>query len=103
MRRGVLSACVALLAVGCASQNPDPRELDWFHPTNSNQEFYSDRAECLSIARQARPETGEYHNPVNPDMDAFGQQLREQSADGEVRRVFKDCMRGRGYQLVGDN
>jgi hypothetical protein len=103
---------VALAAQGCGGGST-AKEKTWSHPTKSNQQFYTDRAECNAMSGSAGSSqiTPAYVPPAVgggggflgsfAQSYAFGNNLGEASrARDEKGMIFRDCMVGRGWMLT---
>ena len=97
MRLITLTVFVLLLGVaGCAS---GPR-LVWSNDAKTRQEFYADQSECeaRSMSMQ-RPRANTGWGPLG---NSLGDGLEQGEYDASVSRVYTNCMRGRGWELVPD-
>ena len=92
--RLALSVLMMLVLVGCATK--------WGHPTNSENDFYSDQAQCNQVAQSNNPDTSLSFDPRLQGFDRARQDMYNGGAQmGRaigLATVFNNCMMAKGYR-----
>ena len=94
MIKKTISILLMLGLVGCATK--------WGHSTNSENDFYSDQAQCNQEAQSSNPVTTQ---PFDPRLQGF-EQARQSMYNGGAQMgrafglaaAFNNCMMAKGYR-----
>lgn len=89
MKNTMLVAALAVLLAGCAAPK-------WRHATNSEQDFYRDNAQCLSMSGYGQPVQAV--PGANPVMSGYNQGAAMQAVS-QRQAIHEQCMFGKGYYL----